>query len=85
MKKQKNGLIINITSLAAKISGINSAACYSVSKAGISDLTIKTVKELLPFNINVNGIALGTIDTLLWEVYGSKIKDKCISFDSRSW
>jgi len=58
MKKQKNGLIINITSLAAKINGINSAACYSVSKAGISDLTIKTVKELLPFNINVNGIAL---------------------------
>ncbi|MBA7514505.1 3-oxoacyl-[acyl-carrier-protein] reductase FabG [subsurface metagenome] len=79
MKKRKKGSIINITSLAAKIGGINSAACYSVSKAGVSNLTIQTAKELLPFNINVNGIAPGIIDTPLWEVYGSKIKEKCIS------
>jgi len=79
MKKRKKGSIINITSLAAKIGGINSAACYSVSKAGVSNLTIQTAKELLPFNINVNGIAPGIIDTPLWEVYGSKIKEKSIS------
>ena len=79
MKKRKKGSIINITSVAAKIGGINSAACYSVSKAGVSNLTIQTAKELLPFNINVNGIAPGIIDTPLWEVYGSKIKEKSIS------
>ena len=79
MKKRKKGSIINITSLAAKIGGMNSAACYSVSKAGVSNLTIQTAKELLPFNINVNGIAPGIIDTPLWDVYGSKIKEKCIS------
>jgi len=79
MKKRKKGSIINITSLAAKIGGINSAACYSASKAGVSNLTIQTAKELLSFNINVNGIAPGIIDTPLWEVYGSKIKKKCIS------
>jgi len=65
--------------LAAKIGGINSAACYSVSKAGVSNLTIQTAKELLPFNINVNGIAPGIIDTPLGEIYGSKIKEKCIN------
>lgn len=74
MKKRKKGSIINITSLAAKIGGINSPAYYLVSKAGVSNLTIQTAKELLPFNINVNGIAPGIIDTPLWEVYGSKIK-----------
>ena len=79
MKERKKGSIINITSLTAKIGGINSAACYSVSKAGVSNLTIQTAKELLPFNININGIALGIIDTPLWEVNGSKIKEKCIS------
>jgi len=63
--------------LAAKIGGINSAACYSVSKAGVPNLTIQTAKEFLPFN--VNGIAPGIIDTPLWEVYGFKIKEKCIS------
>jgi 3-oxoacyl-[acyl-carrier protein] reductase len=76
MKKRNKGSIINITSLAAKIGGINSAACYSVSKAGVSNLTIQTSKELLSYNINVNGVAPGIIDTPLWEVYGPKKKEK---------
>ena len=79
MKKRKKGSIINITSLAAKVGGINSAACYSVSKAGVSNLTIQTAKELLPFNININVIAPGIINTPLWDAYGSKIKEKYIS------
>jgi len=76
MKKRNKGSIINITSLAAKIGGINSAACYSVSKAGVSNLTIQTAKELLSYNINVNGVAPGIIDTPLWEVYGLKKKEE---------
>ena len=44
MKKRNKGSIINITSLAAKIGGVNAAACYSVSKAGVSNLTIQTTK-----------------------------------------
>jgi 3-oxoacyl-[acyl-carrier protein] reductase len=79
MKKRNKGKIINITSVAAKIGAINSAVCYSASKAGVSNLTIQTAKELLSFNINVNGIAPGIIDTPLWDVYGSKIKEKSIS------
>jgi 3-oxoacyl-[acyl-carrier protein] reductase len=76
MKKRNKGSIINITSLAAKIGGINSAACYSVSKAGVSNLTIQTAKELLSYNINVNGVAPGIIDTPLWEVYGRKKREE---------
>lgn len=79
MKKKNKGKIINITSVAAKIGGINSAACYGASKAGVSNLTIQTAKELLAYHINVNGISPGIIDTPLWEVYGSKIKEKSIS------
>lgn len=79
MKKKNKGKIINITSVAAKIGGINSAACYGASKAGVSNLTIQTAKELLAYHINVNGISPGIIDTPLWEVYGSRIKEKSIS------
>lgn len=79
MKKKSKGKIINITSVAAKIGGVNSAACYGASKAGVSNLTIQTAKELLAYHINANGISPGIIDTPLWEVYGSKIKEKCIS------
>jgi len=76
MKKRNKGSIINITSVAAKIGGVHAAACYGASKAGVSNLTIQTAKELLPYNINVNGVAPGAIDTPLWEVYGPKKKEE---------
>jgi len=74
MKRKKKGTIINISSLGAKIGGINAAACYSVSKAGLSCLTIQTAKEALGYGINVNAIAPGIIDTPLHDVYGQQRK-----------
>lgn len=62
MVNQKNGLIINISS----IWGIVGASCevaYSVSKAGLDGLTKSLAKELGPSNIRVNSIAPGIIDT----------------------
>ena len=79
MKKRNKGSIINISSVAAKIGAINAAACYPVSKAAVSSLTLQTAKELLPFNINVNGVAPGMIDTPLWEVYGAKKKEESMN------
>jgi 3-oxoacyl-[acyl-carrier protein] reductase len=72
MKKRKSGVIINITSLAAKIGSINASASYAVSKAGVSCLTIQTAKELLEYGVNVNAIAPGLIDTPIWKVYGAE-------------
>lgn len=69
------GWIVNITSLGAKIGGINAAACYSASKAGLSCLTIQTAKETLAHGINVNGVAPGVIDTPLQDVYGAEKKE----------
>lgn len=75
MKRRNSGTIVNISSLGAKIGGINAAASYSVSKAGISCLTIQTAKELLETRINVNAVAPGVIDTELWKVYGREKRD----------
>ncbi len=72
MKKRKSGSIVNITSMAAKTGAINSSVSYAVSKAGVSCLTIQTAKELLEYNINVNAVAPGIIDTPLWETYGAE-------------
>jgi len=63
MKKQKSGKIINISSCAAKVGGVRAAASYSVSKAGVSNLTICLAKELAPYKVNVNAIAPSMIDT----------------------
>jgi NAD(P)-dependent dehydrogenase (short-subunit alcohol dehydrogenase family) len=62
MKKQGNGKIINI----ASIDGYKpepGVSIYSVSKAGVRMITKAFATELAPFNIQVNTIAPGPIDT----------------------
>lgn len=62
MIKQKNGCIINISS----IYGINGGACavaYSATKAGMDGMTKALAKEIGPSNIRVNSIAPGCMNT----------------------
>ncbi|MEW6100888.1 MAG: 3-oxoacyl-[acyl-carrier-protein] reductase [Candidatus Omnitrophota bacterium] len=60
--KQKQGCIINITSLSGII-GLPRQANYAASKGGIISFTRSLAKELAGFNIRVNAIAPGFIQT----------------------
>jgi 3-oxoacyl-[acyl-carrier protein] reductase len=60
--RNKNGKIINISSVAG-IVGINGQTNYCSTKAGIIGFTKSLAVELAPYNINVNGIAPGYINT----------------------
>ena len=62
MKQQRNGKIINISSLAA-FRGRIGGAHYAASKSGIIGFTKTIAKELGPFNIQVNAIAPGIVNT----------------------
>lgn len=69
MKKQRSGRIINIASVASGQMGIGmaGAAHYCASKGGVAALTEALAVELGPFNINVNCIAPGLIETEMTE------------------
>ncbi len=60
--KQKSGNIINITSVSG-LKGMPRQVNYSASKAGLIGLTKALAREVGPYNVRVNAIAPGYIDT----------------------
>ena len=65
MMKQKSGAIVNIASIAMGQQGIGFAGIvhYCASKGGIVAMTEALAAEMAPYNIRVNAIAPGAIDT----------------------
>ena len=61
-REQQSGKIVNITSING-LRGKFGQANYSASKAGIIGLTKSVAKELGKYNVNVNAIAPGLIET----------------------
>jgi len=63
MKRQRYGKIINISSSAGRCTSTFGGAHYTTSKAAVLGLTRHTAREAAPFNINVNAVAPGSMDT----------------------
>ena len=66
MKKQRYGKIINLSSMGAVRPSV-SVLAYHSAKAGIIGLTRNLAFELAPFNIYVNCIVPGPIETPFWD------------------
>lgn len=79
MRKQKQGSIINISSVVG-IEGNMAQANYSASKAGVIGLTKSMAKELTlkGEQIRVNAIAPGFIKTDMTEKLNEKVKDHVV-------
>jgi 3-oxoacyl-[acyl-carrier protein] reductase len=63
MAARKNGVIINMSSVAARFGGGLGALAYSSAKAAVSAMTKGLTKEFAPQGVRVNCISPGTIDT----------------------
>ncbi|MCU0428991.1 MAG: 3-oxoacyl-[acyl-carrier-protein] reductase [Cytophagaceae bacterium] len=75
MMKQKNGSVINITSVVG-VSGNAGQANYAASKAGMIGFTKSVAQELGSRNIRCNAIAPGFIETEMTEVLDPKVKEE---------
>jgi len=76
MAKQKSGVIVNIASVAMGQQGVGfpSIVHYCASKGGIVAMTEALAAELAPYNIRVNAVAPGMIDTPMIEATKSDPK-----------
>jgi 3-oxoacyl-[acyl-carrier protein] reductase len=63
MSKQKSGSIVNIASICGDEGGMRGQTAYSSSKGAVIALTKTSAKELGQFNVRVNSVSPGFIDT----------------------
>jgi len=63
MAERKSGVIINMSSVAARFGGGLGALAYSSAKAAVSTMTKGLTKEFASQGVRVNCISPGTIDT----------------------
>ena len=76
MKKQNSGSIINLSSIVG-VNGSRGHLAYSASKGAIISMTKTAAKELAEYNIRVNAVAPGMIDTDILDSIGKdRIKER---------
>jgi len=76
MKERRYGKIVNVVSRAWL--GNPGQSNYSASKGGLVSLTRTLALELARFDINVNGVAPGLIDTPLTRSLPEKVRERLI-------
>ena len=78
MMKQKNGAIVNLSSVTA-LDNQAGWTSYGSSKAAIASFTRTSARELAPFGIRVNAVAPGLIDTQMGNAMDEKYQTELLS------
>ena len=72
MIAKKAGVIVNVTSIAARNGGGPGATIYAAAKGAVSAITKGVSRELAPSGIRVNAVSPGTVDNYFHEKYSNR-------------
>jgi len=66
----KGGVIVNLSSVAARLGGLAGGAAYAASKGAIDSFTLALAKEVGQEGIRVNALRPGLIETEIHDIHG---------------
>jgi len=69
LKQSKHGRIINISSVAGRMGGVENSMSYAASKGGLCAITRGMARHLGPFRITVNAVCPGPTRTPIMDAY----------------
>mgnify|MGYP002801055639 CR=1 FL=1 len=79
MKEARWGRIVNLSSMAGRFGANKAGVHYSSTKAGIIGMTLTLAKKMGPYNITVNCVAPGRINTALTQVLPQDVIEQIVS------
>lgn len=62
MVERRSGVIVNVSSIAARTGGGAGATAYAAAKAAVAAFTKGWARELAPHGVRVNAVSPGTVD-----------------------
>jgi 3-oxoacyl-[acyl-carrier protein] reductase len=71
MMDRKSGAIINVSSVAGRNGGALGSIHYSTAKGGLITFTKGLAKEMAPYNVRVNAVSPGVIQTHFHEQFST--------------
>lgn len=84
----RGGVIVNISSIAARTGGLPGMIPYALTKGGVDAFSIGLAKEVGREGIRVNAIRPGLIDTEIHDIYGKgdsfKAAADAVPYDGRA-
>ncbi|MHB1134781.1 MAG: SDR family NAD(P)-dependent oxidoreductase [Chloroflexota bacterium] len=75
LERQNYGKIVNMASIAAKTAG-TPFIHYNASKAAVTAITRCLAAHFAPYNVTVNSVCPGIVDTRMWEYLDYELGEK---------
>jgi len=72
MTAKGSGVIVNVSSIAARNGGGPGATVYAAAKAAVACMTKGMARELAPMGIRVNAISPGTVDNYFHQQFSTR-------------